>query len=245
MAVARRRAAGASSGGSVAVATVVVGTPAVVRGISARRSTAGRSTHAGWRSRWLVPWVVTRVGVEGRCRGREARHAVSDEWVIWASQLSADGRRANPRGAALERDAVPLSVDCEVNAGLRRWDSPVERSVEQPRSNSSWGLHVADDEAVVVVTNGDDDVAVHVDTAKRSVNDAACRWQGVSGLPAVVRATRCAGVNFGVDLHAVSGLRRSGRSHDWVVGVAVTAVGVGSPSAGGCILVLLGSRHGV
>jgi hypothetical protein len=64
---------------------------------------------------------------------------------------------------------------------------------------------------------------------RRSVKDAICRWQGVSDLPAAVRATRCVwDDDFAVGSHAVNVHRRSGRPSDAVgVGVVTRSGSVG------------------
>jgi hypothetical protein len=62
-------------------------------------------------------------------------------------------------------------------------------------AGSGRGLGHAVDKSTSVGADSDVYFAVHVDTERRSVNDARCRCQGVSDLPAMVRATRCGGVD--------------------------------------------------
>jgi len=106
---------------------------------------------------------------------------------------------------------------------LRRWDSRVFVDPLEPRSHSSRGLDIPNGKGIVVTARPDDNVAVHIHTVTRSVNDATRRWQRVSDLPAVVGATRRAGVSVVVTLCAVSARRRS----RWCDG---TGTGTGSAS---------------
>jgi hypothetical protein len=83
-------------------------------------------------------------------------------------------------------------------------------------AGSGRGLGHAVDKSTSVGADSDVYFAVHVDTERRSVNDARCRCQGVSDLPAMVRATRCAGDDLVVDFSVVDIHRRSGRPCDAV-----------------------------
>jgi hypothetical protein len=140
--------------------------------------------------------------------------------------------RTEPLGTAQERRAVQLSVNCEVNAGLRRWDSRLWSSEHEARAIGGGSLSVAVAASNRVIADWDGDVSIHVDAERRSVNDARRQWQGVSDLPAKVEATRCGRDKVAVDLRAVSGMRRrAGRGDAGVDSVGVGSAGISS--AGG------------
>ena len=123
--------------------------------------------------------------------------------------MAADGGRTKPADSASERCAVQLSVCCEAKGSLRRWDLRFKRTleIEQSRALSERSLCHAIDEAVGIGAHRNGDIATDVDAERRSVNDARCRWQGVSDLPAVVEATRRGRDSVAVDPDAMGGMR--------------------------------------
>ena len=100
---------------------------------------------------------------------------------------------------------------------------------QEPGAEGERRLGHSINEAVCVSVGGDDDVAVHVDTKRRSVNDARCRWQGVSDLPAAVRATRGVWDDYAVGLHG-----HAVNVH-WRGGGPSEAVGVGVVTRSGSV----------
>lgn len=140
-----------------------------------------RTGHVSRLERRLVPRVVAHARVENWRSCRESDKTVHHERVFNPGELSADGSRTKPRGTALKGRAVSLSVNCQESKGLRRLDSHIAPGSEDQRATSGGGFDSAFNVAISLVGgDGDGDVAVRVDTVRRSANDARRRWQAVS-----------------------------------------------------------------
>jgi hypothetical protein len=88
--------------------------------------------------------VPARVRVEWWSISREAE-AGHGEWVVVVDEMATDDRRANPHGAATEACAIQSPVNCEVDAGLRRWNSRVPSSPVEAREAGGRRLRHATD----------------------------------------------------------------------------------------------------
>jgi hypothetical protein len=203
---------------------VVVATVAARASLRGRSACARRTAHARRRWRRLV-------GARQEWRSSRRQSERCGEGVFRSGLMAADGGRTKPADTASERCAVQMSVCCEVKGSLRRWDLRFKRTlqIEQSRALSERSLRHAVDEAVRVGAHRDGDIATDVDAGRRSVNDARCRWQGVSELPAIAVTRRRGRDSVAIDLDAVGGMRWSRRSGD---------AGVGSVDAGRA-----GGRH--